>query len=87
MAKAKQVDKVLEARKLRSKTSVDNAIAILTIATNDMLSLSEASRQYGFGRNYVSDVKARIADTYEKKLIKREAYSTFKRLLKAYNKL
>ena len=87
MAKAKQVDKVLEARKLRSSTSVVNATAILTIAIDNKLSLSEASRQHGFGRNYVSDVKARIADNYAKKLIKRDAFNTFKRLLKVYNKL
>jgi len=87
MAKAKQVDNVLEARKLRSQTSVLNSIAILTVAIDEKLSLSESSRQHGYGRNYISDVKARIADNYAKKLIKRDTFNTFKRLLKAYNKL
>ena len=86
-SKAVTKTKVLSSRQLRSQESVENAIAILNTAIDNGLSLSEASRQHNFGRNYLSDVKARIHENYEKKLIKRDAYNAFKRLLKAYEKL
>jgi hypothetical protein len=79
--------KVIDLRKQKSQTSVENGIAILTTAIENELSLSEASRQHSFGRNYISDVKSRIEENLEKKLIKRETYRNFKKLLKAYNKL
>ena len=85
--KAVTKTKALSTRQLRSQESVQNAIEILTTAIDNGLSLSEASRQHNFGRNYLSDVKARIHENYEKKLIKRDAYNSFKRLLKAYEKL
>jgi hypothetical protein len=69
-----------------SLNSVENAIAILELATNNGLSLSEASRQTNFGRNYVSDVKARIAANREAKNIDAKTYSRFKKALKTYEK-
>lgn len=69
-----------------SLNSVENAIAILELATNNSLSLSEASRQTNFGRNYVSDVKARIRANREAKNIDAKTYSRFKVALKTYEK-
>lgn len=71
----------------RTETSVANGIAILKTAIKENLSLSEASRQHKFGRNYVSDVKARLADNLKAKNIKRDTYRAFRETLKAYNAL
>ena len=67
-----------------SQTSVDNGIKVIKTAIKRDLSLSEASRTHKFGRNYVSDIKARITDNYRRKSISRETYNRFKSLLKQY---
>ncbi len=71
----------------RTETSVANGIAILRTAIKENLSLSEASRRHNFGRNYVSDVKARLADNLAAKNIKRDTYRAFRETLKTYNAL
>jgi hypothetical protein len=71
-------------RKTRTQTSVENGIKVLKTAIKGKLSLSEASRRNSFGRNYVSDVKARIADNYKNKNVDKVTYQTFKTLLKTY---
>jgi hypothetical protein len=71
----------------RTQTSVENGIRILKTAIKGRLSLSEASRQHDFGRNYLSDVKSRIKDNYREKNVDKETYQTFMTLLKEYNKL
>ena len=68
----------------KTETSVKNGIKILTRAIKKNISLSEASRQSGFGRNYVSDIKARIKDNYKNKNVSREMYSEFNNLMKQY---
>jgi hypothetical protein len=73
--------------KTRTQMSVENGIKILQMAINSNLSLSEASRRNSFGRNYLSDVKARIKENYRSKKIDRETYQNFNSLLKTYNSL
>lgn len=73
--------------KTRTETSVENGIKILNTAIKGGLSLSEASRRNKFGRNYLSDVKARIKENYEAKNISRSTYNEFKALLKTYSRL
>ena len=71
-----------QTQKTRTQVSVENGIKVLKLAIRGKLSLSEASRRNSFGRNYVSDVKARIADNYRNKNVDKETYQTFKTLLK-----
>jgi hypothetical protein len=65
--------------------SVQTGIQILNYATKNKTSISEAARKSGFGRNYVSDVKARIDSNFKKKSITRELYDSFKNSSKNYN--
>jgi hypothetical protein len=69
-----------------SQTSIENGIKILQTAIRKKLSLSEASRTHNKGRNYLSDVKARVSENFKNKNISREQYSNFNALLKQYNK-
>ena len=71
--------------KTSSEASVENGIKVIKTAIRKKLSLSEASRQHNFGRNYVSDIKSRIADSVKNKNVSRSTYNTFKSLLKTYN--
>jgi hypothetical protein len=73
--------------KTRTQSSVENGIKILKTAIKGNLSLSEASRRNSFGRNYLSDVKARIKENYKNRKINREMYQNFTSLLKTYNSL
>jgi ribosomal protein S18 acetylase RimI-like enzyme len=66
--------------------SVQNGIAIVRNATKLGLSLSEASRQAGFGRNYVSDVKARLKANREARNIDATTASEFRKAIKTYEK-
>lgn len=79
--------KITMAMKTRTQVSVENGIKILEMAIKGNLSLSEASRQNSFGRNYLSDVKAKIKENYKSKRINRETYRNFSDLLKTYNRL
>ncbi len=74
-------------QKTRTQGSVENGIKVLKTAIRGKLSLSEASRRNSFGRNYVFDVKARIADNYRNKNVDKTTYQTFKTLLKTYDSL
>lgn len=73
--------------KTRTESSVENGIKILQTAIKSGLSLSEASRRHKFGRNYLSDVKARIKENYKAKNIDRTTYNSFNSLLKEYSRL
>lgn len=75
-----------KAQKNPSHTSIENGIKILQTAIRRKLSLSEASRTHNKGRNYLSDVKARVSENFKNKNISREQYSNFNSLLKQYNK-
>ena len=68
-----------------SEVSVKNGIKVIRTAIRERVSLSEASRQHNFGRNYVSDIKSRITESYKNKNVSRESYNTFKQLLRSYN--
>jgi len=79
--------KTTKVTKTRTEVSVENGMRILQTAIKGNLSLSEASRRNSFGRNYLSDVKARIKENYKSKKINRETYQNFSMLLKTYNSL
>jgi len=71
--------------KSRTQSSVENGVKIIRKAIKRNISLSEASRQSNFGKNYVSDIKSRIADNYKSKRVTRETYMEFKSLMKEYS--
>lgn len=66
--------------------SVENGIKVIQYAIKNKTSISEAARKNGHGRNYVSDIKARIDKNFKSKSIKRELYDSFKGLSKTYDK-
>ena len=70
----------------KTETSVRNGIKIITRAIRKGESLSEAARQSGFGRNYVSDIRARIETNRENKNVSRDSYREFNKLIKEYNR-
>ena len=70
--------------KSKSQISIENGVKIIKKAIKNKISLSEASRQSNFGRNYVSDIKSRLSDNYKNKNITREEYNGFKSLVKEY---
>lgn len=74
-------------KKTRTQTSVENGIKVLKTAIKGRLSLSEASRRNNFGRNYLSDVKARISRNRKNKNVDKDTYETFRTLLKTYSSL
>jgi len=68
----------------RTEQSVKNGIKILKIAIRRNISLSEASRQANYGRNYVSDIKLRLRENYRSKNVTKETYAQFNALMKEY---
>lgn len=82
-----KVARTTRTKKTRTQISVENGIKILKTAIKGKLSLSEASRRNQFGRNYLSDVKARIRENYKNKNVDKETYQSFMSLLKTYNSL
>lgn len=70
----------------KTEASVRNGIKIITRAIRKSESLSEAARQSGFGRNYVSDIKSRIQTNFENKNVTRDTYREFNKLIKEYNR-
>ena len=71
--------------KTRTQISVENGIKILRNAITRKISVSEASRRENFGRNYVSNLKGRLPRIYENRMISRDMYREFNRLVKEYN--
>jgi hypothetical protein len=67
-----------------SHNAIDNAVKIIRTAVKDRTSLSTSSQKHGFGKNYVSDVKARVKDSYRRRAITREHFNTFNSLYKQY---
>lgn len=69
-----------------SVNSIENGIEILEYAIKKNLSASGSAREKGFGRNYISDIRARLMENYSSKNITRIQYSTFSSLYKQYEK-
>jgi hypothetical protein len=69
---------------IRTEQSVKNGIKIIKTAIRRKISLSEASRQANYGRNYVSDIKLRLRENYRSKNVTKESYSEFNTLMKEY---
>lgn len=68
----------------KTVNSVKNGIEVIKYAIRNKTSISEAAREKGFGRNYVSDIKARIEKNYKNRSISRELYNSFKTSSKTY---
>jgi len=73
-------------RKSSSVTSLENGIKILKYAIRRKTSLSAASKAGDRGKNYISDIKARLEENYKSKNISRDLYNEFKSLNKQYEK-
>lgn len=73
-------------RRTSSVTSLENGIRIMKYALKHKTSLSAASNADGRGKNYISDIKARLEENYKSKNITKELYSSFKTLTKQYEK-
>lgn len=73
-------------RKTSSVTSLENGIRILKYAIKRKTSLSAASKADDRGKNYISDIKARLEENYKSKNISRDLYNEFKSLNKQYEK-
>lgn len=74
------------ARKTSSVISLENGIRIVKSAIKRKTSLSAASHAAGRGKNYISDIKARLEVNYKSRNITKELYSFFKALNKQYEK-
>lgn len=77
---------VRKLKKSNSILSLENGIKILQIALKKKLSLSSAAKTAGRGKNYISDIKARLEENFKSKNITKELYSNFKQLNKEYEK-
>lgn len=73
--------------KNNTEKSVNNGVKIVKNAIKQNLSLSEAARQLGFGRNYVSDVRLRLNDNFVKNNVSRNNYSRFTNLISRVEKI
>ncbi len=82
--KTRKVSK--SARRSSSVISLENGIRIMKYAIKHKSSLSAASYADGRGKNYISDIKARLEENYKSKNISRELYTSFKSLGKQYQK-
>jgi hypothetical protein len=71
-------------RRTSSVSSLENGIRIMKYAIKRRTSLSAASNADGRGKNYISDIKARLEENYKSKNISRDLYTTFKSLNKQY---
>jgi len=74
-------------RRSSSVVSLENGIKILKLAIRRKISLSAAAKDSGRGKNYISDIKARLEENYKSKNISKELYTSFKSLNKDYEKL
>lgn len=73
-------------RRSASEISLENGIKIVRQAIRKGISLSAAANAEGKGKNYISDIKARLEENYKNRNISRELYSSFKSLNKQYEK-
>jgi len=74
-------------RRESSIISLNNGISVLRSAINNSISVSAAAKANGHGRNYVSDIKARIEENYKSGNIPKSLYTTFQSLSNRYNKM
>lgn len=73
-------------RRSASVVSLENGIKIIKYALKHSTSLSAAAYLNGRGKNYISDIKARLEENFKNKNISKELYSSFKSLNKQYEK-
>ncbi len=69
-----------------SVNSIENGVKILEMAIKRNISASRAAIQKGFGRNYISDIKARVEENCLNGHINKTQRSTFEALYRRYEK-
>jgi len=82
----KTASKPVASKKTNSVKSLENGINVLKYAIKKKISVSAAAKENKFGRNYISDIKARLEENYKSKNITKELYSSFRTLNKEYQK-
>jgi hypothetical protein len=70
----------------RSAVTIEKAVAVINYAVESKITLAEASRAKGFGRNYVSDIKGRVDKNFAKNNINKTQYANFNSAYKRYEK-
>jgi len=83
----KATTRTVASKKTNSVKSLENGISVLKYALKKKISVSAAAKENRFGRNYISDIKARLEENYKSKNITKELYSSFKTLNKEYQKV
>lgn len=73
-------------RRTSSVNSIETGIKIIRYAIRKRVSLTAASNANDRGKNYISDIKARLEENYKSKNITRDTYNTFKSLNRQYEK-
>lgn len=76
----------VNSRRANSIASLNNGIAILRNAIQNNISVSAAAKASGRGRNYISDIKARIEENFKSNNISKTLYNTFNSLSTRYDK-
>lgn len=69
-----------------SSVSLETGIKIVRHAIKNKVSLSAASKANKRGKNYVSDIKARLEENYKSRNIAKNLYDIFRSLNKQYEK-
>ena len=69
-----------------SSVSLETGIKIVRHAIKNKVSLSAASKANKRGKNYVSDIKARLEENYKSRNITKNLYDIFRSLNKQYEK-
>lgn len=70
--------------KTRTQVSVETGIKVVNTAIRRKVSLTEASRLNGKGKNYVSDIKARISENVKSGNVTKKLATEFTSLVKKY---
>ena len=83
----KSVAKKTNSNSDKTVKSIENGIKLLKYAIKNKMSVSEAAKENGYGRNYVSDIKSRIEKNYKSRSISREMYNSFKTSANTYSKV
>lgn len=72
-------------QKTRTQTSVETGIKVVNTAIRKKVSLTYASQElFGKGKNFVSDIKARISENVTKGNVSKKVANEFKSLVKKY---
>lgn len=69
----------------KQNQTLQQCLEIVRYATTNGISITESSKTYGFGKNYVSDMKRRLSDRVTKNLVTKTEAKEFNKALKQYD--